>query len=72
MGYSLSGSIHLFFKYLGSDQPAKLGLGWDRWFVFLAKGGLSRTTLAAIGVLMLAGLIASLTGLIRSLKSAPA
>jgi len=71
MAYSPSGSIHLLFKYLGSAQPAKLGLGWDRWFVFLAKGGLSQTTLAAIGVLMLAGFGFSLAGLIRSLTSAP-
>jgi len=70
MGYSLSGSIHLLFKYLGSDQPAKLGLGWDRWFVFLAKGGLSRNTLAAIGVLLLLGLGMSLAGLTRTLKAA--
>ena len=72
MGYSLSGSIQLFFKYLGSDQPARLGLGWDRWFVFLAKGGLSQITLAVIGVLMLAGLAFSFMGLIRSLKSSSA
>lgn len=71
MGYSLSGPVHLFFKYLSSAQPAKLGLGWDRWFVFLAKGGLSDGTLAAIGGLILLGFWLSLTGLLKSLKSTP-
>jgi len=66
LDYSLSGPVHLFWKYLTSPQPARLGLGWDRWFVFLAKAGVSRTMLAFFGVTMLAGLTISLIGLAKS------
>jgi len=69
LNYSLSGQIHLFFKYLSSPEPARLGLGWDRWFVFLAKGGVSRATLAVIGAAMAAGFAISLLGLAKSTAS---
>lgn len=68
MAYSLGGPVRLFFKYLGSGQPAKLGLGWDRWFVFLAKGGVSWGTLAFLGCLLVVGLTGSLVGLVRSVR----
>jgi hypothetical protein len=70
LGYSLSGQIHLLLKYLGSGAPARLGLGWDRWFVFLYKGGISGVTLAVLGVGMVVGLGISLAGVARSLRSA--
>jgi len=66
LDYSLSGPVHLFWKYLTSSQPAKLGLGWDRWFVFLAKAGVSRATLALFGAAMIAGLSISLLGLAKN------
>jgi hypothetical protein len=69
LSYSLSGQIHLFFKYLSSPEPARLGLGWDRWFVFLAKGGISRATLAVIGAAMAAGFAISLLGLTKAVAS---
>ena len=69
LDYSLSGPVHLFWKYLQSSQPARLGLGWDRWFVFLSKGGISRATLAVLGAAMLAGLAISLLGLAKSAGS---
>jgi hypothetical protein len=72
LGYSLSGPVHLFFRYLHSSEPAKLGLGWDRWFVFLAKGGVSRATLAVLGVMMAVGLSVSLWRLIRTVAAGPA
>jgi hypothetical protein len=70
LGYSLSGQIHVLWKYLGSSEPARLGLGWDRWFVFLHKGGVSGATLAALGLLMAAGFGVSVAGLVRSARSA--
>ena len=69
LDYSLSGPIHLFLKYLHSPEPARLGLGWDRWFVFLAKAGVSRPTLAMMGTAMLAGLAISLLGLSKSVAT---
>lgn len=69
LNYSLSGPIHLFWKYLESAQPTRLGLGWDRWFVFLYKGGISRATLAVFGAFMAAGLAVSLLGLARNAAS---
>jgi hypothetical protein len=70
LDYSLSGQIHLLWKYLGSGEPARLGLGWDRWFVFLHKGGISAATLAVLGLTMIVGLGISLAGLARSVRSA--
>jgi hypothetical protein len=70
LGYSLSGQIHLLLKYLGSGAPARLGLGWDRWFVFLYKGGISGVTLAVLGVGMAVGLGISVAGVARSVRSA--
>jgi hypothetical protein len=70
LGYSLSGPVLLLWKYLGSREPARLGLGWDRWFVFLHKGGVSGATLAVLGLAMVAGLGVSLAGLVRSVRSA--
>ncbi len=69
LGYSLSGPIHLFWKYLTSSQPARLGLGWDRWFVFLYKGGICRGTLLALGAIMAAGLAISLLGLAKNIAA---
>jgi len=70
LGYSLSGQIHLLWKYLTSSEPARFGLGWDRWFVFLYKGGISAATLAVLGLLMLAGLAISLAGLAMNYRRA--
>jgi hypothetical protein len=67
LNYSLGGQIHLFWKYLTSGEPARLGLGWDRWFVFLHKGGVSTATLAVLGLCMAAGLVISLSRLRRQL-----
>jgi len=69
LDYSLSGQLHLLWKYLASGEPARLGLGWDRWFVFLRKGGVSAATLAVLGLMMLAGLGISLIGLARNVRS---
>jgi hypothetical protein len=66
LNYSLSGPLHLFWKYLQSPQPARLGLGWDRWFVFLYKGGISRATLAVFAAAMALGLAVSLLGFIKN------
>ena len=65
MGYSLGGPVRLFLRYLGSAEPAKLGLGWDRWFVFLAKGGVSHGTLSVLGFVMVVAMVGSLVGLLR-------
>jgi hypothetical protein len=69
LSYSLSGQTHLLWKYLASSEPTRLGLGWDRWFVFLHKGGVSSATLALLGLGMIAGLGISLAGLVRSARS---
>lgn len=71
LGYSLSGQVHLLLKYLGDAQPARLGLGWDRWFVFLHKAGVSGTTLTVLGLFLLAGFAVSLGALARGVRSWP-
>jgi hypothetical protein len=70
LSYSLSGQLHLLSSYLHSGRPARLGLGWDRWFVFLHKAGISATTLAVLALIMLVGLGISLAGLAKSVRSA--
>jgi hypothetical protein len=69
--YSLGGQIHLLLNYLRNGEPAHLGLGWDRWFVFLHKGGISGTALEILGLIMIVGLGISVAGLERSGRSAP-
>jgi hypothetical protein len=69
LNYSLTGPTKLFWKYINDPQPARLGLGWDRWFVFLSKGGVSRATLAILMAAMIAGLAISLLGLSRAVSS---
>jgi len=55
MSYSpIAGQIRLIWKYL-HVQPAGLGLGWDRWFVFLRAAGASPLPLALIASLFLLG-----------------
>jgi hypothetical protein len=70
LGYSLRGQIDLLWKYLASSEPARLGLGWDRWFVFLHKGGVSAATLAVLGLCMVVGFGISLAGLAKNVRSA--
>ena len=70
LGYSLSGQVHLLWKYLSSVEAARLGLGWDRWFVFLHKGGVATGTLAVLGLMMVAGLAISVAGLDRNVRAA--
>lgn len=71
LSYSLSGQVHLLFRYLQSAEPARLGLGWDRWFIFLHKGGISTVTLGILALIMLAGLALSLTGLVGTARLEP-
>lgn len=56
LGYSpLWEHAKLFLKYAASSEPARIGLGFDRWFLFLAKGGVATATIAALAGLMAAG-----------------
>jgi len=70
LAYSLRGQFHLFWKYLNAGQPSRLGLGWDRWFVFLHLAGVSTATLLVLVALILAGLGISVTGLLRQARIA--
>jgi hypothetical protein len=69
LGYSLTGQVELLWKYLQSGQPPTLGLGWDRWFVFLHNGAVSAATLWCLGLLGLAALASSIVGLVRTVGS---
>ncbi|HEY4819114.1 MAG TPA: hypothetical protein VIH67_16930 [Candidatus Acidoferrum sp.] len=54
---SIRGQTSLLLHYLASSKPARMNFGHDRWFVFLAKGGVARGVLAAGIVFELAGLV---------------
>jgi hypothetical protein len=55
----------LWMHYAFSPAPAALGRGFDRWFVFLAKAGISRTIIVLGLSLEIAGLLFCL-GKLRS------
>jgi hypothetical protein len=57
IGYSaITGQIRLIWKYL-HVAPNSLGLGWDRWFIFLRDAGASPSLMNAIALLFLSGAI---------------
>jgi len=76
LGYNaLSMQGELLLKYLGSHEPVRIGLGFDRWFVFLSKGGVSHGTLLAFGLVMggcAALSIRALVGCVRREGASPA
>jgi hypothetical protein len=45
----IQGQLGLLVKYASDLRPAPIGLGFDRWFVFLHKGGVSTTWLTLVG-----------------------
>lgn len=47
----------LFAHYATSSVPAPLGLGFDRWFVFLGKAGVSKPLLYSVLLFQIAGTI---------------
>ena len=56
MSYSpLVSQSRRLVHYLTSATPAPMGLGFDRWFVFLAKAGVARGTIAGVLLLECAG-----------------
>jgi hypothetical protein len=63
----LQGQLGLLLKYASDPKPAPIGLGFDRWFVFLHKGGVSTTWLAIVGGVVAAGCLAAGWQLKRSL-----
>jgi hypothetical protein len=68
LSYSWRGQFDLLMQYLNTTQPAPLGRGFDRWFVFLAKAGIPEGTILGIAAVMLAGLALSAMKLRRSLE----
>jgi hypothetical protein len=56
--------------YATSAQPAPIGLGFDHWFVFLKKAGISESLLAAALIVELLGFIYCAYRLKKSLRAA--
>ena len=69
MRYSLWSQARVLLYHLANPAPARIGLGFDRWFVFLAKVGVAHATLAAFFCVMLIGEILSVEGLRRSIRN---
>ena len=58
MSYApLVSQTRLLVHYATSDAPAPIGLGFYRWFVFLAKAGVSRGAIFVILALELLGTV---------------
>jgi hypothetical protein len=70
MNYSLWSQVRVLTHHLANPAPVRLGLGFDRWFVFLGKLGVSHITLAAILCFFAIGLLWSGESLRRALKAA--
>jgi len=68
LSYSLRGQFDLLLHYLTDPRPAPLGLGFDRWFVFLAKAGVSHSTVAVLAIAMLVALLFCLSRLKHSIS----
>lgn len=65
----LEGQLGLLVKYATDPTPAPIGRGFDRWFVFLHKGGVSTTWLVLVGSVVAAGCAAAGWQLKRSLPA---
>jgi hypothetical protein len=66
LGYNALGTqAELLLKYLGNTDTVPIGLGFDRWFIFLAKGGVSDGTLLAATAVILCGALLSIAALAR-------
>jgi hypothetical protein len=69
MSYSaISGQLRLIVKYL-DGAPAPLGLGFDRWFLFLPKTGASTAITVALLIPMLLGTAVTGVALAKRLRS---
>ncbi len=66
---AIAGQARLLWHYLRDLRPAPIGLGFDRWFVFLYKAGVSEKVLWTIGLLAFAGAIVSAWRIIQALCS---
>jgi hypothetical protein len=64
----IQGQLGLLVKYATDPNPAPIGLGFDRWFVFLHKGGVSAMWIALVGGVVAAGCAAAGWRLKRSLE----
>jgi hypothetical protein len=69
MSYApLLSQTQLWLHYAASLAAAPIGRGFDRWFVFLGKAGISRGTILAGVLLEVSGLMFCLYRLRRALK----
>jgi len=55
--------------YLTSPVSAPLGRGFDRWFVFLSKAGISKATIAVLSAAELIGFVLSSLWLLKTLRA---
>jgi hypothetical protein len=65
----ISAQAALFMKHLFSGTPAPIGLGFDRWFLFLHKAGVSGYVISGIAVIPLAGLCWSVGKLSKVMRT---
>ena len=65
----IQGQLGLLVKYATDPNPAPIGLGFDRWFVFLHKGGVSTAWMVLVGGVVAVGCAASGWRLKRSLDA---
>ena len=68
LSFSIAEYVRVLFHYLTHPGPAPLGLGFDRWFLFLAKAGVATSTISAIAALITFGMLLSCASLRKSLR----
>ena len=70
MSYSpLASQGRRLLHYVTTDAPAPIGLGFDRWFVFLSKGGVATATIAAALSFECVGALLAAWFLVRALSN---
>lgn len=57
------------WHYITASQPASLGLGFDRWFVFLSKAGVARGTILTVLFFEFAGFLFFTFYLVKAMRA---
>jgi hypothetical protein len=65
------GMIRQFWRYATTSAPAPMGLGFDRWFVFLSKAGVAHGTIAAGIIVELVAFLFFTWKLLQTVRSKP-
>jgi hypothetical protein len=67
---AISIQMHLLLYYAGTPKSAPIGLGFDKWWIFLSKAGVSATSLGMLASSIALGALASAVWMRRAYSHA--